>query len=211
MWYLHPGSGVFTRLKETLHWHILPEPAREVRTLKPRMNSIAKPSWPPGDNCWSLGARGAPDQVNFLPGDTTSKSHSGVKKDIPFLQMLYKCLGRRPIRWICLPMLKHIVLCGFLFFFCPAVPQLWPEHWEAKPFNAWNAILKKRNKLFSQGSGFFAFREGNPRTLNIAIIGVAASQCWPGVLKPAIAAIRIHRSCCCDSGCSGTLVHPERQ
>ena len=66
--YLHPGSGEFTRLKETLHWHILPEPAREVRTLKPRMNSIAKPSWPPGDNCWSLGARGAPDQVIFCLG-----------------------------------------------------------------------------------------------------------------------------------------------
>ena len=63
--YLHPGSGELTRLKETLHWHILPEPAREFRTLKPRMNSIAKPSWPPGDNCWSLGARGIPDQVIF--------------------------------------------------------------------------------------------------------------------------------------------------
>ena len=86
--YLHPGSGELIRLKETLHWHILPEPAREVRTLKPRMNSIAKPSWPPGDNCWSLGARGVPDQVIFLPGDTISISHSGVKKDIPFLQML---------------------------------------------------------------------------------------------------------------------------
>ena len=68
MWYLYPGSGEFTRLKETLHWHILPEPAREVRTLKPRMNSIAKPSWPPGDNCWSLGACGAPDQVIFAWG-----------------------------------------------------------------------------------------------------------------------------------------------
>ena len=68
VWYLHPGSGEFTRLKETLHWHILPEPAREVRTLKPRMNSIAKPSWPPGDNCWSLGARGVPDQVIFCLG-----------------------------------------------------------------------------------------------------------------------------------------------
>ena len=45
--YLHPGSGELTRLKETLHWHILPEPAREVQTLKPRMNSIAKRSWPP--------------------------------------------------------------------------------------------------------------------------------------------------------------------
>jgi hypothetical protein len=29
------------------------------------------------------------DLGNFvLPGDATSKSHSGVKKDIPFLQML---------------------------------------------------------------------------------------------------------------------------
>ena len=29
------------------------------------------------------------DLVNFvLPGDATSKSHSSVKKDIPFLQML---------------------------------------------------------------------------------------------------------------------------
>ena len=26
--------------------------------------------------------------ISFLPGDATSKSHSGVKKDIPFLQML---------------------------------------------------------------------------------------------------------------------------
>ena len=32
---------------------------------------------------------GVNDLVNFvLPGDATSKSHSGVKKDIPFLQML---------------------------------------------------------------------------------------------------------------------------
>ena len=132
VWYLYPGSGEFTRLKETLHWHILPEPAREVRTLKPRMNSIAKPSWPPGDNCWSLGARGALDQVIFAWGHNLK---------IP--------------QWI------------------------------------------------------LAFWEGNPRTLNIAIIGVAPSRCCPGVLKPAIAAIRIHRSCCCDSGFSRTLVHPE--
>ena len=51
--YLHPCSGELTRLKETLHWHILPGPAKEVRTLKSRMNSIAEASWPPEDNCWS--------------------------------------------------------------------------------------------------------------------------------------------------------------
>ena len=153
MWYLHPGSGEFTRLKETLHWHILPEPARKVRTLKSRMNSIAKPSWPPG--------AGALEPVGLLIkwilclGTQPQNPTAVWKKIFPF----YKCLGRRPIKWICLPMLKHIVLCGFLFFFCSAVPQLWPEHWEAKPFNAWNAIFKKRNKLFSQGSGFLRFEK----------------------------------------------------
>ena len=36
-----------------------------------------------------VGACGGADLVNFvLPGDATLKSHSGVKKDIPFLQML---------------------------------------------------------------------------------------------------------------------------
>ena len=36
-----------------------------------------------------VGACGVVDLVNFvLPGDATSKSHSSVKKDIPFLQML---------------------------------------------------------------------------------------------------------------------------
>ena len=36
-----------------------------------------------------VGACGAADLVNFvLPGDATSKSHSGVKKDVPSLQML---------------------------------------------------------------------------------------------------------------------------
>ena len=75
------------------------------------MNSIAKPSWPPGDNCWSLGARGAPDQVIFLPGDTTPKSHSGVKKDIPFLQMLGVLTHYMDLP----PMLKQIVLMVLLF------------------------------------------------------------------------------------------------
>ena len=28
------------------------------------------------------------------------------------------------------------------------MPQLWPEHWEAKPFNAWNAIFKEGTNFF---------------------------------------------------------------
>ena len=160
---------MFTRLKETLRWHILPEPAREFRTLKPRMNSIAKPSWPPGDNCWSLGARGALDQVIFCLGTQPQNPTAVWKKIFPF----YKCLGRRPIKWICLPMLKHIVLCGCLFFFCSAVPQLWPEHWEAKPFNAWSAVFKK-------GTNFFH------RVVDICVLR----------RKPKNAEHCNHRSCC---------------
>ena len=111
MWYLHPGSGEFTRLKETLHWHILPEPARKVRTLKSRMNSIAKPSWPPGAG--ALEPVGLLIKWIFCLGTQPQNPTAVWKKIFPF----YKCLGRRPIKWICLPMLKHVVCVVFFFSF----------------------------------------------------------------------------------------------
>ena len=91
--------------------------------------------------------------IDTLGGDTTRKSHCGVKKDVPVLQFVWQFI----IKWICLSMLliKGSVFTFFFFsiFGCRTNCNIERQI----SLNGSNWSMWKRNKLFSQGRAFDAF------------------------------------------------------